>query len=93
MQVKHLRIRIPPFFLTEENPLIRDRSLFIARGGEGGGGGSQGGSLDFGGQKRGHRLKFWKDSEGGTTEICLENEDMEGGIAKVIKSYKGGSLQ
>ena len=26
---------------------------------------------------------------GGTTHICLENEDMEG-IAKVIKSYEGG---
>ena len=87
MQVKHLRIRIPPFFLTEENPLIRDRSLFIAWGGGGGGrGGFQGASLDFGGQKRGHRLKFWKDSEGETTQICLENEDMGGGIAKVIKS-------
>ena len=23
----------------------------------------------------------------GTTQICLENEDMGGGIAKVIKSY------
>ena len=92
MQVKHLRIRIPPFFLTEENPLTRDRSLLIAWGGWGGEG-FQGGSLDFGGQKRGHRLKFWKDSEGGTTQICLENEDMGAGIAKVIKSYKGGSLQ
>ena len=41
--------------------------------------------------KRGNRWKLWKDSEGGTTQICLENEDIwgggVGGVAKVIKSY------
>ena len=36
MHDKHLRIRFPPFFLTEKNLLIRDRTLFIALG-EGGG--------------------------------------------------------
>ena len=30
---------------------------------------------------------------GGTTQICLENEDVGGEIVKVIKGYKGGSLQ
>ena len=30
---------------------------------------------------------------GGTTQICLENEDVGGEIAKVIKGCKGGSLQ
>ena len=39
--------------------------------------------------KRGNRWKLWKDSEGGTTQICLENEDIWGGgspkSSKVIK--------
>ena len=95
MQVKHLRIRIPPFFLTEKNPLIRDRSLFIASGGErgGGGGGFQGDHLIFERKKGGIAENFGRIQRGGTSQICLENEDMGGGIAKVIKSYKGGSLQ
>ena len=50
--------------------------------------GFEGGSLDFQENKRGDQLKLrtqkgrslklWKDSRG-TTQICLENEDMEGG--------------
>ena len=52
MQVKHLRIRIPPFFLTEENPLTRDRSLLIAWGG-GGAEDFRGDHLILGGKKGG----------------------------------------
>ena len=42
---------------------------------------------------RGRSLKILEEFRGGTSQICLENEDIGGGIAKVIKSYKGGSLQ
>ena len=36
---------------------------------------------------RGGSLKTLGEYRGETTQICLENEDMGGGIAKVIKSY------
>ena len=42
--------------------------------------------------KRGITENFGRIQRG-TTQICLENEDIVGGIAKVIKSYQGGSLQ
>ena len=32
-------------------------------------------------------MKTFEGFRGGTTQICSENEDMGGGIAKVIKSY------
>ena len=68
---------------------IRDRSLFIAWGV---GGGFWGNYLIFRETKGGISCKLGTKREGfrgGTTQICLENEDM-GGIAKVIKCYKGG---
>ena len=39
--------------------------------------------------KRGDRWKIWKDSEGGTTQICLENEGMVGGSRKSSKVIRG----
>ena len=40
--------------------------------------------------KRGDHWKLWKDSVGGPLKFAyMENEDV-GGIAKVIKSYRGG---
>ena len=36
---------------------------------------------------KGGSLKNLEGFRGGTTQICLENEDMGGGIAKVIKRY------
>ena len=39
-------------------------------------------------------LKTLARFRGGTTQICLKNEDVGGGgIPKVIKSYQGGSLR
>ena len=56
-----------------------------------GGGGEdfRGDHLIFRRTKGGITENLWKDSEG-TTQVCLENEDMwGGGIAKVIESYRG----
>ena len=64
---------------------LMDRSLFLAAGE----GGIIGGSLDFWENKRGDRWKLWKDAEGETTQICLENEDMLRGDQKLL----GESLQ
>ena len=81
--------------------------IIYHRGGDGGGGrldNFRGDHLIFGRTKggiscnwepkRGDHWKLWKDSEGGTTQIFLENEDMEGGggDAKNIKSYLGGRI-
>ena len=54
-------------------------------------------SLDFKEKKKGGSvvtenpsggsMKTLEAFRGGTTQICLENEDMVGGIAKVIKCY------
>ena len=42
---------------------------------------------------QGGSLKTLEGFRGGTTQICLENEDMGGGIVKVIKNYYLGLLQ
>ena len=67
---------------------IRDRSLFIARGGGGEGAEEfRADHLIFGRTKGGIAESFGRIRRG-TTQICLENEGMgRGGIAKVIKSY------
>ena len=80
--------------------VLRDRSLFIASGGGGGGGGEDftGDHLIFR-RTKGGSVKTFRRIQRRTTQVCLENEDMGGGgIAKVIKSYRGdpgegGSLQ
>ena len=74
--------------------LSKEPVIIYRRGGMGGGGGGKGENcrwdhLIFGRTKggiscnwepkRGDHWKLWKDSEGGTTQIFLENEDMEGG--------------
>ena len=41
--------------------------------------------------QRGYHWKLWKDSEGGPLKFAWKLS--HGGITKVIKSYKGGSLQ
>ena len=81
---------------------VRDRSLFIAwRGG--------GRAEDFGEDHlifrrtkvasvvtenpKGGSLKNLEGFRGGTTQICLENEDMGGGIANCHQTLLGGSLQ
>ena len=55
-----------------------------------GGGGSSilGGITSFWGEKRGGSV-VTENPKGGTTQICLKNEDVGGGegIPKVIKSY------
>ena len=43
-------------------------------------------------QKRGS-LKLWKGSEGGPLKFTWKMKTCGGGIARVIKSYQGGSLQ
>ena len=73
--------------------MLRDRSLFIASGGGGVGGG---GGEDFRGdhlifrRTKGGSVKTFGRIQRRTTQVCLENEDMGGGgIAKVLKSYRG----
>ena len=67
---------------TGNNMTIRDRWLFITWGRILGGGdhlilGEQkGGSVvTENPAEEGDHWKLWKDSEGGTTQICLENEE------------------
>ena len=71
----------------------------------GGGGGLEGGSLDFWENKRGDGWKTLEGFRGGTTQICSENEDMVGGggtrqsskvlggITSVKLHSKGGSAK
>ena len=80
---------------------IRDWSLFITWGG--GGGGFYGGITRFVGEQGGGSVVIENPKGGivesfgfraGSTQICLKNEGMgRGVIAKVIKSYLGGSPQ
>ena len=75
---------------------LRDRSLFLAwgEGAEDFGGGhfilgeQKGGSVVTENPKGGS-LKTLEGFRGATAQICLENKDMGGGIAKVIKCYWG----
>ena len=82
-------------FVILSTKLIRDRSLFIALG-AGTGEDFSGDHLTFRRTKwgiscnrtqKGRSLKTLEGFRGGTSQICLENEDMGGGIAKVIKCY------
>ena len=55
-----------------------------------GGGRILGGVTWFLGEQKGGSLETFGRIQRGTTQVCLENEDMwGGGIAKVIKSYRG----
>ena len=83
---------------------FRDRSLFIAGGADGG---FQGGSLDFQENKSGGSVVTENPKEGslktlegfrgrrggGHLNLLEKGRHGGGGIAKVIKSYQGGSLQ
>ena len=80
---KLLLISTPPEF----RPIyLRDRSLLITWVG-------WGRRIFFGGgsvvteNPSGGSMKTLEAFRGETTQICLENEDMVGGIAKVIKCY------
>ena len=82
-------------FVILSTKLIRERSLFIALG-AGTGEDFRGDHLTFRRTKwgisrnrtqKGRSLKTLEGFRGGTSQICLENEDMGGGIAKVIKCY------
>ena len=82
-------------FVILSTKLIRERSLFIALG-AGTGEDFSGDHLTFRRTKwgigpnrtqKGRSLKTLEGFRGGTSQICLENEDMGGGIAKVIKCY------
>ena len=76
------------FSLEQTKEDIRDQSLFITcrRGVTWFLGEQKGGSVVTENPKGG-LLKTLEGLRGGTTQICLENEDMGEGIAKVIKSY------
>ena len=54
-------------------------------------GGKKGGISRNWEPQRGYHWKLWKDSEGGPLKFAWKLS--HGGITKVIKSYKGGSLQ
>ena len=82
-------------FVILSTKLIRDRSLFIALG-AGTGKDFRGDHLTFRRTKwgisrnrtqKGRSLKTLEGFRGGTSQICLENEHMGGGIANVIKGY------
>ena len=82
-------------FVILSTKLIRDRSSFIALG-AGTGEDFRGDHLTFRRTKwgisrnrtqKGRSLKTLEGFRGGTSQICLENEDTGGGIAKVIKCY------
>ena len=81
--------------------VLRDRSLFIAKGGWGGGADNfRGDHLSFRRTKggsvvtenpKGGSLETLEGFGEGTTQICLENEDMEGrgGSRKTSKVIRG----
>ena len=53
----------------------------------------RGGDQSYLRTQKGGSLKTLEGFRGGTTQICLENEDIGGGgVAKVIKCYQGDHL-
>ena len=81
-------IYIAPFLQASKGALGTGHYLFIGGGGGGGGGWIfLGGSVITENPKGGGSLKTVEGFRGGTTPICLENEDIEGSrkSSKVIR--------